>query len=332
MTETMAEAAAGRAKGMAGGSDIDLLELIALHVDGVVFQFRLRADGSACFPYVSDNVGKFFPLVAAEIYADARRLLAQIPPSVVDRLQASIRQACRALSCWKHQFQTIRGQRDGRWLQVYALPRREADGATLWYGVVTDVTERRMHDEQVLQMAYYDALTCLPNRRLLTERLTQAIADSRRQSAYSALLFLDLDNFKRLNDGHGHAVGDLLLIEAATRLKKVVREMDTVARLGGDEFVVILRVLHAEKEKAAELAGLIAEKIRGALSTACRLTFRHGDGEEVTIEHHNTASIGITLFRDHDSSHADILRRADRAMYQAKEAGRDAIRYCEQSV
>ena len=313
-------------------ADIELLELISRHVRCVAFQLRMHADGNASFPYVSDNVGQFLDLSAAEIRADPARLFKQFHPADLAGIQASIVQSTRDLSRWKHQFQTVRCQRQGRWLQGYALPKHEADGAILWHGVITDVTERKMRDEQVLKMAYYDALTSLPNRRLLSERLHQAIVESRRQASYSALLFLDLDNFKRLNDTQGHAVGDLLLVEAAARLKKVVREMDTVARLGGDEFVVILRVLHGDKGKAAELAGLIAEKIRSALATRCRLAVPQDDGSEIMIEHGGTASIGITLFRNDDSSQADILRRADRAMYQAKEAGRDTIRYCEQSA
>ena len=309
---------------------IELLKLVARHLRCVVFQYRLNADGSTCFPYISDNVSRFFKLAPADIYADPSRLFAQLLPTHRLDIDASIRRSADKLLHWKRCFQTEHGARHGHWLQSYALPRREADGAVLWHGIITDVTRRKRRAENVLQMAYYDALTSLPNRRLLSERLGQAIVESRRMATYSALLFLDLDHFKQLNDAYGHAAGDLLLVEAASRMKRVVREMDTVARLGGDEFVVVLRLLHNERRQAAELAGVIAAKIQQALAKETVLTLRHQGADEITITHRNTASIGITLFRDGGDSQSEILRRADRAMYQAKEAGRNSIRHDDQ--
>ena len=130
----------------------------------------------------------------------------------------------------------------------------------------TDITERKQMEDQVHQLAFYDTLTHLPNRRLLDDRLSQTMAASKRSACYGALMFLDLDNFKPLNDMHGHVVGDLLLIEAADRLEACVREMDTVARFGGDEFVVMISDLDADKSRIDAQARLIAEKIRVALS------------------------------------------------------------------
>lgn len=310
-------------------ANIELLDLVSHHVRCVAFQYRLHADGSSCFPYISDNVDQFFPLTAAQISADAQALLRVFTRDERRRLQASIRQCGERLVRWKQEFQTAQGGAQGRWLLGYALPKREAT-ATLWQGVVIDITRRKTRDEQVLQMAYYDALTRLPNRRLFSERLNQAIVENRRIGAYSALLFVDLDNFKQINDMHGHAAGDQALIEAAQRLKRAVREMDTVARLGGDEFVIILRALHGDRTQAAAVAGRIAEKIRGALAASKPSTSRQDEQQAIVIEQANTASIGITLFGDHEGSQADILRRADRAMYLAKQGGRNAVRYCEQ--
>ncbi|MDD4881741.1 MAG: GGDEF domain-containing protein, partial [Gallionellaceae bacterium] len=137
----------------------------------------------------------------------------------------------------------------------------------------------------------------------------------------------DLDNFKPLNDTHGNVVGDFLLIEVANRLNNCVREMDTVARFGGDEFVVMLRDLHADKAESTSQAGIVAEKIRIALAEPYLLPSRQEGKADATIEHHCTASIGVALFLDHETGQDDILNRADAAMFDAKEAGRNLIRF-----
>jgi len=136
-----------------------------------------------------------------------------------------------------------------------------------------------------------------------------------------------LDNFKLLNDMHGHEVGDLLLIEAADRLKSCVREMDTVARFGGDEFVVMISELNADKSESGTQAGIIAEKVRAALAKPYVLQVQHEGTAETTVEHYCTASIGVVLFSQHEASQDDILKWADMAMYQAKEAGCNLIRF-----
>ncbi len=183
-----------------------------------------------------------------------------------------------------------------------------------------DITERRQMEAQIRELAFYDALTKLPNRRLLNDRLSQAMAASQRSSRYCALLFLDLDNFKPLNDTHGHGAGDLLLIEVAHRLKQCVREIDTVARFGGDEFVVILNELSVDKAEATSQTEIVAEKIRTSLSAPYSLVIKHDVKPDTAIEHHCTASIGMALFIDHMTSQDDIIKLADTAMYQAKES------------
>ena len=144
-------------------------------------------------------------------------------------------------------------------------------------GVLLDITERKLAEDKIKYLAFYDHLTGLPNRRLFNDRLQQAMAASKRNGLYGALMFLDLDNFKPLNDLHGHGVGDLLLIEAARRLKASVREMDTVARFGGDEFVVMLAELGTSAEDSAAQTNRVGEKIRAALSEPYHLTLK---GEE----------------------------------------------------
>lgn len=193
-----------------------------------------------------------------------------------------------------------------------------------------DITERKQLEDRVRQLAFYDVLTQLPNRRLLDDRLQQSIAASKRSACYGALMFLDLDNFKPLNDTHGHATGDLLLIEVAARLKSCVRAIDTVARFGGDEFVVMLGELDADKAQACERASAVAEKIRTALAQPYRLTVTHHDQAAPTVvEHHCTVSIGVALFIHDEGSADDIMKWADTAMYQAKEGGRNVVRFYE---
>lgn len=182
---------------------------------------------------------------------------------------------------------------------------------------------------QVRKMAFHDALTGLPNRRLLDDRLTQAMAASNRSRHCGALMLLDLDNFKPLNDVHGHETGDQLLLEAANRLLNCVRETDTVARFGGDEFIVLLNSLNADLSESMRQAQEIAEKIRTSLAATYRLNLKQTGKPSTIVEHQCTASIGVALFRGQNSSNVDVIKWADIAMYQAKEAGRNQIRFLE---
>jgi diguanylate cyclase (GGDEF)-like protein/PAS domain S-box-containing protein len=194
--------------------------------------------------------------------------------------------------------------------------------------VSQDITERKQLLDQVQQMAFHDALTGLPNRRLFTDRFSQAMAASSRNACYGALVFLDLDNFKLLNDHHGHDVGDSLLIEAANRLKHCVREIDTVARFGGDEFVVMLGQLDMDRKDSIAQARVIAEKLRVALAEPYLLNVTRPGRSGTTLEYCCTTSIGVALFSHLETNQCKILKRADSAMYQAKKAGGNQVRFC----
>ena len=220
--------------------------------------------------------------------------------------------------------------RDGApiWVEVNSTPERDARGkVTGYHRICRNITERKRNEERVRQLAFHDPLTQLPNRRLLDDRLHQTLAANRRSGYHGALLFLDLDNFKSLNDTHGHNMGDRLLIEAARRIVGCVREADSVARLGGDEFVVMLSVLSQDRTAALAQADAIAEKIRSALAEPYRLP-TDGGGDQAYIEHRCSASIGIALFDDRDP--AEILRVADAAMYRAKQGGANRVCFSDE--
>ena len=205
---------------------------------------------------------------------------------------------------------------------------RDENGQTKCVVVVShDISERKEAEKKIHYLAFYDALTQLPNRSTLMDRLSQRMLANKRSGRYGALMFLDLDNFKPLNDTHGHDAGDVLLIEAARRLKNCMRETDTVARFGGDEFVVMLSSLHVDPAASAAQAAAIADKIRLAIAEPYRLIVRHDGLAETVVEHRCTVSIGVALFHDDQASRDDILKWADLAMYRAKETGRDAVRF-----
>ncbi|HEU4375146.1 MAG TPA: EAL domain-containing protein [Telluria sp.] len=181
-----------------------------------------------------------------------------------------------------------------------------------------DISGRKDAEAEIQRLAFHDQLTGLPNRQLLRDRLQHALLMTRRAQRIGAVMFIDLDNFKTLNDTQGHHMGDQLLLQLARRLTACVREIDTVARLGGDEFVIILEELGGDAVTAATQAELISEQILAALNRPCDLG---------GYQHVGTASIGVTLLDSEIGSIEEVLKRADMAMYRAKAAGRNAIRF-----
>lgn len=207
------------------------------------------------------------------------------------------------------------------WLTITAVTRKNGD-VSHYIGSFVDITQRKLSEAEIHSLAFYDPLTQLPNRRLLMDRLGHALVFSQRGSHHAALLFIDLDYFKTLNDTKGHDYGDLLLMEVAQRLLACVNETDTVARLGGDEFVVMLENLSTEKDHAAAQAMLTGEKIQHTLKQSYRLK---------DFEYRTSCSIGISLF-DSGASVDDLLKHADTAMYEAKNAGRNTLRFFDPAM
>ena len=272
--------------------------------------------------YLSETWSELIGGPRQETVYPASELLAHLPPDDAVRARLALHAA------WKgetddfkveHRFENLAGAlvwfvSQGR------VTARNADGrVTRMVGVARDIGERKAAELEIERLAFYDALTELPNRRLLMDRLTQAALESRRRHQYYALLFIDLDSFKGLNDSLGHAQGDALLREVADRLRSCVRDSDTVARLGGDEFVVLLGDLGGQAVQAADAAESLGMKINAALENTYILT-----GATYRL----SASIGVTLFDGDDVDDIDQpLRRADLAMFQAKADGRNTLRF-----
>lgn len=198
------------------------------------------------------------------------------------------------------------------------ITRLNRDGPPLLTGFLRDITERKKAEDEIHSLAFFDPLTRLPNRRLMRDRLQHALTTSARHRSHGAILFIDLDNFKTLNDTRGHDIGDLLLVEVAARMQACMRDEDTISRLGGDEFVVVLENLHENTHLAGIEAEQVGEKLCQVLSQSYMLQ---------GFEYHSSCSIGIALFLDASLSVDELLKRADTAMYEAKRAGRHAVRF-----
>ena len=238
-------------------------------------------------------------------------------------------QAVRAHGEWTGEI--TKYHRDGRPIDIesrWTLVR--PDGGNLHRGdshsilsIDTDISQRKANEREIQRLAFYDALTGLPNRMLLTDRMEQALANARSRQQGGALLFIDLDNFKTLNDTLGHDKGDLLLQQVAQRLTTCVRSMDTVARLGGDEFVVMIEEINAQPEALALYARNVGEKILTVLAAPYALA---------GYQYRSTPSIGIAPFTGTHASVGELLKQADLAMYQAKTAGRHTLRFFDPQI
>ncbi len=235
-----------------------------------------------------------------------------------------IRTGLRTLDSWQGEIWISHknGNSFPLWLSITVV--RSAENVVSHYVFsLIDITERKLAEDEIRNLAFYDHLTKLPNRRLLTERLRHALTTSERNANCGSLIFIDLDNFKTINDTRGHDVGDLLLAEVGQRLESCLRQSDTAARLGGDEFVVLLEGLSAHLIEAAESAEVVAQKIQLALNQPYALQGK---------VHHSSPSMGVCLFKGQEESADNLLKQADLAMYQAKAAGRNAIRFFDQKM
>ncbi len=241
---------------------------------------------------------------------------------------AAMWERLKATGVWQGEIWNRRKNGDiyPAYLTITAI-KNEAGKVTNYVSTQHDITERKSAEHEIHGYAFYDALTGLPNRRLLYDRLDQALIGCKRSGCYNALMFLDLDNFKPLNDMYGHAVGDLLLVEVARRISGCVRQADAVARFGGDEFVAVLCDLSKDETEAKQEAGIIAEKIRTSLALPYHLEIQEGVSKNIKLTHQCLASIGVVLFNASGSDKADLLKWADGAMYGAKGSGGNRVKF-----
>ncbi|MDP3699738.1 MAG: EAL domain-containing protein [Hylemonella sp.] len=302
---------------------VDLLRALALHVPGVLYQYRLYPDGRSCFPFASQGMWSIYEVTPEQVRDDASLVFTRAHPDDLQGVVDSIQASAQNLTPWHCEYRVILPAQGERWRLGDAQPERLADGSILWHGFITDITERKATEAQTFRLAYFDALTSLPNRSLLRDRVDHALAQARRNRQYGAVMFVDLDNFKQINDARGHSVGDYLLTEVAKRLQVLLRAEDTVARIGGDEFVLLINELGQDVESSARAAMAVAEKVRAALDQPHLID---------NFSYTSTGSIGISLFPKAGQQLDDLLREADTAMYRAKGAGRNRIAFFETTM
>jgi diguanylate cyclase (GGDEF)-like protein/PAS domain S-box-containing protein len=286
--------------------------------NSMVYRLERGPDGFFRFNYVSDGIKSLYGITVQEAMQDATLIYRQFPHDGLERLQTSQESLDGEMHHHKQELKIERPDGSFRWIEINAASQKMPDGSIIWDGVHHDVTERRVAQEEIERLAFYDALTGLPNRRLLAERQRIAFANTQQSKIWGALLFIDLDNFKRINDTLGHQQGDELLREVARRFEKVARPADTVARFGGDEFIILLEQLSVDQFKAASTAQSEAMKFLHTLRDPIILL-----DQKRSI----TASVGIGLFSESTATIDDAMIGADMAMYQAKAEGRNTIHF-----
>ena len=294
----------------------DLLRNLARRVPGMLYQYRRYPDGRSSLPFASEGIREVFGVEPGQVKEDSLIARQFLHPEDAAAYAESIERSYRTLEPWYAEFRVVLPRLGLRWMEGNGTPERLSDGSVLWHGHIQDVTARKAGESHTRQLAYYDGLTGLPNRELLRHRISNTVFDAARTGRIGALLFLDLDNFKRINDARGHSVGDAVLAQVAQRISALAGPDDLVARIGGDEFVMLVPNLAARTQEAAAAATRIAERLRAALEEVYEV-----EGSAYTV----TGSIGVTLFPRGDAPVSDLLREADTAMYRAKAAGRNRV-------
>lgn len=292
-----------------------LFEKLARNLPGGLFQMEVRKDKRVYVPYVSPGFCELVDIPIVQTIEDARDYYDRVHPDDRELYDTSMRTSARNLTEWRVEFRLYDRNEKLRWATLLATPERIEDGIR-WHGYMFDTTVRKRQEQEIHKLAYYDSLTGLMNRKFMTDQIERSMGHSHRQQVFGAVLFVDLDNFKTLNDSFGHDYGDSLLTQIASRLRHVVPPTDYVARFGGDEFVILLENV-GENQADAELnASLLAQAICNRIAQPVDLAGHM---------HQATCSIGVRLFGKAKTSVVDILATADTAMYDAKRKGKNTF-------
>lgn len=284
-----------------------LLDKLSAEVPGGIYQFRLRADGSSCFTYASEGLRDIYEIEPELLRQDATAVFERIHPDDLLRVRTSIRSSAEELTPWREEYRVLLPLAGQRWVRGEATPEPEADGSTLWHGYLTDISDLKRVEEELRALSVTDSLTGIHNRRYFQERLKTELERAQRDQQDLAVIMLDIDHFKRINDQFGHAVGDHVLRNLCQRISHRLRRTDVFCRLGGEEFMVLCPGSSAEQ--AHSLAMELWQGVRSAPVD--------GVGQV-------TASFGVAGWRPGEGADA-LLLRADSGVYAAKQAGRDRV-------
>lgn len=286
------------------------IDEIANNIPSIIFQFCLRTDGTSYFPYVNTRV-RNFGIDERELNNDSEPIFAKIHSDDYANVQKNIMQSAETLTPWNMQFRLWSNSGLYRWHEAKSIPERKPDGSILWHGYMHDIQEMKDAEEKIRQMVVHDRLTGLANRSLLESHTRTEIAHAERNQSSFCLMFLDIDNFKYINDRFGHGIGDRLLQEFGKRLRTTLRKSDFLSRVGGDEFVILLRGIRQPERIMA-----ISEKIFAGIKEPYQI-----DGKMMKA----SASIGAAIYPEHGLDLVALERSADNAMYDSKRKGKNMI-------
>lgn len=291
---------------------VDLITNLTNQVPGLVYQYRLMPNGDAFFPYASEGIREIYELTPQQVADSVEPVQRLIHPDDFPNYATSLHASAAGLVPWHAEYRVVLPRQGLRWRQADARPHRLPDGSTLWHGFITDITERKRIELELHEFATIDFLTQLPNRRCFMGRMGEELERTRRFGrAGAAVLMCDLDHFKTINDRYGHATGDMVLRHFADILRNELRAIDTAGRVGGEEFAVVMS--GAGVDEARVFAARMQKKLAG--------TPPMKGGQSIPL----TVSIGIAMMNAADAGPDLALSRSDKALYLAKENGRNRI-------